>query len=235
MICASFCEKCFLILQFLWKCAPRSRWEAHFRRTIFASIACKTKFPYPYLLQNLHFSGGISALCCSKNDNFRRLSGKWLSWEAQFGITIDSACIWDRMFIILRLILLQFVQTHFPSSLRNIAPSGRPSPPGMRHVLAPSHMPIHTLQKSTRTIPPCNGSSSAARSSVVWEGLWTMACSLYFYWGLDMSYAFQQDVVLLLSPILHRMLLFANLHPECRNKYRRAAVVPSPECLKLNK
>ena len=49
-----------------------------------------------------------------------------------------------------------------------------------------------------------------------------------------MSYAFQQDVVLLLSPILHRMLHFANLHPECRNKYRRAAVLPSPEGLQLN-
>ena len=49
-----------------------------------------------------------------------------------------------------------------------------------------------------------------------------------------MSYAFQQDVVLLLSPILHRMLRFANLHPECRNKYRRAAVLPSLEGLQLN-
>ena len=49
-----------------------------------------------------------------------------------------------------------------------------------------------------------------------------------------MSYAFQQDVVLLLSPILHRMLLFANVHPECRNKYRRAAVLPSPEGLQLS-
>ena len=49
-----------------------------------------------------------------------------------------------------------------------------------------------------------------------------------------MSYAFQQDVVLLLPPILHRMLLFANLHPECRNKYRSAAVLPSPEGLQVN-
>ena len=138
-------------------------------------------FPYPNLLQNHHFSGGSSALCCSKNDSFRRLSGKWPSWEAQFHITIDFACILDRIFIISRLILLLFVKKRFPSSLRNIAPSRRPSPPGMRHVLAPSHMPIHTLQKSTRTVPPYSGSSSAAGSSVFWEGLWTMVCSLYFY------------------------------------------------------
>ena len=43
-----------------------------------------------------------------------------------------------------------------------------------------------------------------------------------------MSYAFQQDVVLLLSPILHRMLRFANLHPECRNKYKKGGGVALP-------
>ena len=146
LICASFREKCFMSLEMLWKCAPRPRWEAHFRRTLFASIVCKTIFPYPNWLQNHHFSGGISALCCSKNNSFRRLSGKWPSWEAQFHITIDFAWIRDRIFAISRLILLQFVKKRFPSSLRNITPSGRPSPPGMRHVLAPSHMPIHTPQ-----------------------------------------------------------------------------------------
>ena len=121
----------------------------------------------------------------------------------------------------------------FPSSLRNIAPSGRPSPPGMRHVLAPSHMPIHTLLRPEKLTKANYYNFRGNSFPVFWEGLWTMACSLYFYWGLDMSYAFQQDVVLLLSPILHRMLLFANLHPECRNKYRRAAVLPSPEGLQL--
>ena len=34
----------------------------------------------------------------------------------------------------------------FPSSLRNIAPSGRPSPPGMRHVLAPFPHDLVLLQ-----------------------------------------------------------------------------------------
>ena len=71
-------------------------------------------FPYPNWLQNHHFSGGISALCCSKNDSFRRLSGKWPSWEAQFHITIDFACILDRIFAISRLILLQFVKKTLP-------------------------------------------------------------------------------------------------------------------------
>ena len=110
-------------------------------------------FPYPNWLQNHYSSAAFPPCAVQKNDSFSRLSGKWPSWEAQFHITIDFACILDRIFIISRLILLQFVKKRFPSSLRNIAPSGRPSPPGMRHVLAPSHMPIHTLQKSMRTIP----------------------------------------------------------------------------------
>ena len=114
LICASFCEKCFLISQILWNCAPRPRWEAHFRRTVFANIVCKIMFPYPNLHQNQHFSGGISALCCSKNDSFRRLSGKWPSWEAQSHITIDFACILNRIFIISRLIWLQFVKSALP-------------------------------------------------------------------------------------------------------------------------
>ena len=98
LTCASSCEKCSLILQNLWKRAPRPRWEAHFRRTIFASIVCKTMFPCPNWLQNRHFSGGISTMCCSKNDNFRRLSGKRPSCEAQFHITIDFVCILEQIF-----------------------------------------------------------------------------------------------------------------------------------------
>ena len=42
----------FIFLQILWKCAPRPRWEAYFRRAIFANILCKTMFPYPNWLQS---------------------------------------------------------------------------------------------------------------------------------------------------------------------------------------
>ena len=35
--------------------------------------------------------------------------------------------------------------------------------------------------KINANYPPCSGSSSAAGYSAFWQGLWTMACSLYFY------------------------------------------------------
>ena len=161
-------------------CSPPSVGNT-FSKNDFCQYRVQDHVSIPKLASKSPLFGGHFRPVLFNKKKIRRLNGKWPSWEAQFRITIDFACILDRMFIISRLILLQFVKTHFPSSLRNIAPSGRPSPPGMRHVLAPSHMPIHTLQKSTRTIPPCSGSSSAAGSSVFWEGLWTMACSLYFY------------------------------------------------------
>ena len=96
LICASSCEKCFLILQILWKCAPRPRWEAHFRRTIFASIVCRTMFPYPNWLQNHHFSGGISTMCCSKSDNFRRLTGNGPPGKLNFTSLLISHAFWTK-------------------------------------------------------------------------------------------------------------------------------------------
>ena len=95
---------------FMKMCSP-PRQEAHFRKPIFANIVYKAKFPFPKWLQNHYFGGVISVLCCSKNSSFRRLSGKWPSWEAQFHITIDFACILDRIFKKSQLILLQFVKT----------------------------------------------------------------------------------------------------------------------------
>ena len=93
------------------------RWGAHFRRTIFANIVCKTMFPYPNWLQNHHFWGGISALCCAKNNMFRRLSGKWPTLEALFNITCVLACIFKQIFMFSALILPLFlgssVDRHF--------------------------------------------------------------------------------------------------------------------------
>ena len=60
---------------FFQKCAPRLRWEAHFRRTVFATIVCKRLFPYPNWLQNHHLWEGISALCCANYNMFCRVSG----------------------------------------------------------------------------------------------------------------------------------------------------------------
>ena len=59
-----------IFLRILWKCAPRLRWEAHFRRTVFATIVCKRLFPYPNWLQNHHLWEGISALCCASYNMF---------------------------------------------------------------------------------------------------------------------------------------------------------------------
>ena len=64
-------------------CSP-PRQEAHFRKPIFANIVYKAKFPFQKWLQNHYFGGVISVLCCSKNSSFRRLSGKWPSWEALY-------------------------------------------------------------------------------------------------------------------------------------------------------
>ena len=82
----------FIFWQILWKYAPRPRWEAHFRITIFENIVCKNMFSYPNWLQNHHLWEDISALCCAKNSMFCRVSGKWPTFEALFGIT--SALAW---------------------------------------------------------------------------------------------------------------------------------------------
>ena len=112
---------------FFLKCAPRLRWEAHFRRTTFANIVCKRRFPNPNLLQNHHLWEGISALCCAKNGMFCRVSGKWPTFEALFGITFALACILKQIFIFsvltLPLFLASFVDRHFSLRLHGSRPS----------------------------------------------------------------------------------------------------------------
>ena len=83
---------------FIKMCSP-PRQEAYFRKTIFANIVCKTDFPCLEWLQNHHFGGSISVLCCSKNNSFCRLSGKWPSCEALFSVTWIVACFLDYIFI----------------------------------------------------------------------------------------------------------------------------------------
>ena len=50
-------------------------------------------FRYPNYPENHHFWEGISALCCAKNNMFRRLSGKWPTLEALFNIASAFASI----------------------------------------------------------------------------------------------------------------------------------------------
>ena len=85
-------------------CSPPKQ-EAHFRKPNFANIVCKATFPFPKRLQNHHFGRGISVLCCSTNKSFRRLSGKWPSWEALFNIACIFACILEQIFTFSLLIL----------------------------------------------------------------------------------------------------------------------------------
>ena len=117
----------FIFLRILWKCAPRLRWEAHFRRTVFATIVCKRPFPYPNLLQNHHLWEGISALCCANYNMFCRVSGKWPLVEALFGITSALACILKQIFMFsvltLPLFLASFVDRHFSLRLHGSRPS----------------------------------------------------------------------------------------------------------------
>ena len=91
-------------VDFVKMCSPPKQ-EAHFRKPIFANIVCKVTVPCPKWLQNHHFGRGISVLCCSKNNSFRRLNGKWPSWEAFFNIACIFACILDQIFKFLVLIL----------------------------------------------------------------------------------------------------------------------------------
>ena len=119
-ISSFFCE-------FYEKCAPRLRWEAHFRRTVFATIVCKRLSPYPNWLQNHNLWEGISALCCAKNNMFCLVSGKLPILEALFGITYALACILKQIFIFsvltLPLFLASFVDRHFSLRLHGSRPS----------------------------------------------------------------------------------------------------------------
>ena len=66
-------------------------------------------FPYPNWLQNHHFWEGLSALCCAKNNIFRRLNGKWPTLEALFSITSVLACSFKHIFVFSVLILPLFL------------------------------------------------------------------------------------------------------------------------------
>ena len=111
---------------FIKLCSP-PWWEAHFRKTVFATIVCKKLFPYPNWLQNHHLWEGISALCCANYSMFCRVSGKWPTFEALFGITSALACILKQIFIFsvltLPFFLASFADRHFSLRLHGSRPS----------------------------------------------------------------------------------------------------------------
>ena len=111
---------------FIKMCSP-PWWEAHFRKTVVATIVCKKLFPYPNWLQNHHLWEGISALCCANYNMFCRVSGKWPTFEALFGITSALACILKQIFIFsvltLPFFLASFADRHFSLRLHGSRPS----------------------------------------------------------------------------------------------------------------
>ena len=115
-----------LFANFIKMCSPPSG-EAHFRRTVFATIVCKRTLPYQNWLQNHHLWEGISALCSAKDSTFCRVSGKWPTLEAPFGITSALACILKQIFIFsvltLPFFLASFADRHFCLRLHGSRPS----------------------------------------------------------------------------------------------------------------
>ena len=111
---------------FIKMCSP-PWWETHFRKTVFATIVCKKLFPYPNWLQNHHLWEGISALCCANYTMFCRVSGKWPTFEALFGITSALACILKQIFMFsvltLPFFLASFADRYFSFRLHGSRPS----------------------------------------------------------------------------------------------------------------
>ena len=81
-----------------------------FSKNDFCQYRVQDHVSIPKLASKSPLFGGHFHHVLFKNDSFRRLSGKWPSWEAQFHITIDFACILEQIFKISRLILLQFMK-----------------------------------------------------------------------------------------------------------------------------
>ena len=91
------------------------------------SVGSTKLFPYPNWLQNHHLWEGISALCCANYTMFCRVSGKWPTFEALFGITSALACILKQIFIFsvltLPFFLASFADRHFSLRLHGSRPS----------------------------------------------------------------------------------------------------------------
>ena len=88
---------------------------------------------------------------------------------------------------------------------------GKPSPPGMKHVLAPSHMPIHTLQKSTRNDLYA---SSRPPQTIVTTKTTTYGCCLFGHWVDSPPLCLHRVLCLLGGPLDHGMFSLLLLRTE---------------------
>ena len=109
---------------FMKMCSP-PRQEAHFRKTNFANIVCKTKLPCPKWSQNQHFWGAFPSCAVQEIRIFADWAENGPSWEALFSMTCIVACLLGQIFIFSLLLLLLFL---FPAQLITIKKSTIPSP-----------------------------------------------------------------------------------------------------------
>ena len=107
---------------FMKMCSPPSVGST-FPKNDFCKYRVQDDVSIPKLASNHNFWGCLSALCCAKNNIFRRLSGKSPALEALFIITSALACIFKQIFIFSVLILPLFlgssVDRHFHPRLHS--------------------------------------------------------------------------------------------------------------------
>ena len=89
-------------------CSPPSV-ASKFSKNDFCQYRVQDDVSIPKLASKPPLFRGLSALCCAKNNIFRRLSGKSPALEALFIITSALACIFKQIFIFSALILPLFL------------------------------------------------------------------------------------------------------------------------------
>ena len=111
---------------FMKMCSPPSVGST-FPKNSFCNYRVQEAVSIPKLASNRHLWEGISALCCANYNMFCRVSGKWPTFEALFGITSALACILKQIFIFsvltLPFFLASFADRHFSLRLHGSRPS----------------------------------------------------------------------------------------------------------------
>ena len=111
---------------FMKMCSPPSVGST-FPKNSFCNYRVQEAVSIPKLASNHHLWEGISALCCANYNMFCRVSGKWPTFEALFGITSALACILKQIFIFsvltLPFFLASFADRYFSLRLHGSRPS----------------------------------------------------------------------------------------------------------------
>ena len=111
---------------FVKMCSPPSVGST-FSKNDFCKYRVQEEVSIPKLASKPPLMGGHSRLVLCKNNMFCRVSGKWPTFEALFGITSALACILKQIFIFsvltLPLFLASFVDRHFSLRLHGSRPS----------------------------------------------------------------------------------------------------------------